>query len=284
MARPIWKGAVAFGLVTVPVALHPATARRKELTFHLLHARDKSRVDFKRFCRREAVEIPWSDVVKGYEYAKDRYVVITDEDFEKARVPATHTFEVRDFVPVHDIQDLYFDQPYYVAPAGRGAAKPYALLRDALSESGRAGVGTIVIRQREHLAALEPAGRTLVLTTMRFAHEIRSAASLDVPGPGQVWSKREMTLARQLIQSLAADWEPTRYRDTYTEALRQAIKRKIAGHDIAAPIQRPPARVVDLMQALQSSLETRGGRRRAGTTDHRSVRVAGRRARRRHAA
>ncbi len=156
--RAVWKGAVTFGLVTLPVALHAATERKDELAFRLLHAKDESPVDYKRVCHEEGVEVPWSEIVKGYALAKDHYVVVTDEDFEQARVPATQTFEIRDFVTATAIDDFYFTQPYYVVPASTAAAKPYALLRDALEKSGRVGVGTIVLRQREHLAALEPAG------------------------------------------------------------------------------------------------------------------------------
>src|SRR2546421_430375 len=181
--RPMWKGAVTFGLVTVPVALHPATERKNELSFRLLHARDESPIDYKRVCHEEGVEVPWAEIVKGYALAKDRYVVVSDEDFEKARVRGTQTFEIRDFVPGTSIDDFYFTQPYYVAPAGPAAAKPYALLRDALAQSGRVGIGTIVLRQREHLAALEPAGQALLLTTLRRAYELRAPSSLGLPSP-----------------------------------------------------------------------------------------------------
>src|SRR5205823_2140069 len=210
--RPMWKGAVTFGLVTVPVALHPATERKNELSFRLLHARAES--------------------VKGYALAKDRYVVVTDEDFEKARVPGTQTFEIRDFVPGTSIDDFYFTQPYYVAPAGPAAAKPYALLRDALAQSGRVGIGTIVLRQREHLAALEPAGQALVLTTLRWAYELRAPSSLGLPSPTTARDRRELELALRLIETLAADWDPKRHKDTYREVLLDIIERKAAGKPI----------------------------------------------------
>jgi len=145
--RAMWKGAVTFGLVTVPVALHAATERKNELSFRLLHAKDESPIDYKRFCEEEGVEVPWREIVKGYELSKGRYVVVSGEDFEKARVKATQTFEIRDFVLADSIDDLYFDHPYYLVPAGPAAAKPYALLRDALEKSGRVGVGTIVMRR-----------------------------------------------------------------------------------------------------------------------------------------
>jgi DNA end-binding protein Ku len=201
MLRPIWKGAISFGLVTIPVNLYSAIERRETLSFNLLHKKDHARIQNKRFCSEEGVEVPWSDVVKGYEYAKGQYVVVTDEDFEKARVPATQTFDIRAFVPANEVADLYFDEPYYLEPNGKAGVKAYALLRDALKDTGRIGVGTVVLRQREHVAAVEPSGDALVLSMMRFAHEIRSANDLDLPKAGEGWTKKEMDLAHRLIDN-----------------------------------------------------------------------------------
>ena len=206
MARSLWKGAISFGLVTVPVALYAATESRGEVHFRLLHRKDRSPIDYRRFCREE------------------------------------------------EIGDVYFDHPYYVAPAGRGADKPYALLRDALAEARRIGVGTIVLRQREHLAAIEPLGEALVLTTLRWAHEIRSPGELDLPKIGAGYQKREMGLARQLIQTLEAPWEPGKYKDTYRDVLLDIIDRKLKGEEIAAPEVKRPSRVVDLVKALEQSV------------------------------
>jgi DNA end-binding protein Ku len=172
-SRAIWKGSISFGLVTIPIGLWPAIEARGELAFHLLHKKDGSRVVQKRFCKAEDVEVPWNDVVKGYEYAKDQYVVVTDEDFEKARVPATQMFEIRAFVNATDVEDLYFEHPYYVAPQGRPGVKAYALLRDAMADTGKLAIGTIVLRQREQLAALEPYNDALVPSGTR-----RSSATL----------------------------------------------------------------------------------------------------------
>ena len=267
MRRPIWKGAISFGLVTVPVSLHSATERAAELHFRLLHAKDQSPIDYKRVCEAEGVEVPWSEIVRGYEHAKGEYVVMTDKDFARARVEASQTFVVQHFVPEHAIDVRYFDEPYYLAPAGKPASKPYALLREGLVRARRVAVGTIVLRQREHLAALTPVGEAMVLTTLRFAHQIRSPASLDLPATGR-GDSREMTLALQLIDTLAADWNPKRYHDTYHDVLLQAIERKASGKEIAAPARRAPAKVVNLMKALQQSIEkTRRGagtRRRGG--------------------
>jgi DNA end-binding protein Ku len=257
MARPLWKGSISFGLVTVPIGLVSAIEAREELAFNLLHKEDGSRIVQKRFCKEEDIEVPWGDVVKGYQYAKDQYVVVTEEDFERARTPATQTFEIRRFVAAAEVEDLYFDYPYYVQPEGRGATKPYALLRDALAETGKVGIGTIVLRQREHLGALEPVGEALVLTTMRFAHEIRSPKQLDLPGIHQGWTEKEMKLARQLMDTLSDKWDPKEFRDTYTDILREVIEAKVKGKEIVTPETPKRPRVANLMEALQKSLRER---------------------------
>jgi DNA end-binding protein Ku len=257
MARPLWKGSISFGLVTIPIGLVAAVEAREELRFNLLHKKDGSRIVQKRFCKEEDVEVPWSEVVKGYQYERDRYVVLTEEDFEKARVPATQMFEIRKFVPAQSVEDLYFEHPYYVEPAGRGGTKAYALLRDALAETGRIGLGTIVLRARERLGALEPAGEALVLTTMRFAHEIRSPKQLDLPGVRQGYAEKEMKLARQLMDTLSDEWDPREFRDTYTDVLRQIIEAKVEGKEIVSPEMPKRPRVANLMKALEQSLKER---------------------------
>ena len=254
MARALWKGTISFGLVTIPVDLHAAVESREEVSFHLLHRKDGSRIDYKRFCAKEDIEVPWKEIVRGYEYGKGHYVQLSDEDFARARVEATQTFAIRAFVPAKEIDGLYFDHPYYLAPSGKAGIKAYALLRDALEEMGRVAVGTIVLRQREHLAAVEPAGRALALTTMRFAHEIRSPASFGV-SPGGGYAKQELAMAKQLIETLATAWDPAAYKDTYTEVLRQVIKQKISGKPLSpVPVKRP-APVTDLAEALKQSLK-----------------------------
>jgi DNA end-binding protein Ku len=273
----MWKGAISFGLVTIPVNLYSAVERSETLSFHLLHEKDNSRIENKRFCKEEGVEVPWSELVKGYEVAKGEYVVVTDEDFARARVPATQTFDVRAFVPAHEVEDLYFDEPYYLAPNGRAAVKAYALIRDALRETGRIGVGTVVLRMREHLAAIEPAGEALVLSTMRFAHEIRSAKSLDLPKEGDGWTKKEMELARQLIDTLASRWDPTQFRDTYTDVLREIIEAKAEGKTVALPASPRRPKVASLMKALQASLKNGGARKPAAKAAGRSKTAAARR-------
>jgi DNA end-binding protein Ku len=266
--RALWKGSISFGLVTIPISLVSATEPRESLAFNLLHRKDGSRIVEKRFCAKEDVEVPWKDIVKGYQYAKDRYAVLTEEDFARVRVPATQTFDIRRFVPAADVEDLYFNSPYYVTPQGKSGAKAYALLRDALRETEKLAVGTIVLRQREHLAALEPVDQALVLTTMRFAHEIRRVKDLGLPASGRGWTDSEMKLARHLVDTLSGQWDPGDYRDTYTEAVRKMVKAKVEGRETTAPERPEPARVTDLMEALKRSL---------GTRPRRLARAAGRR-------
>jgi len=204
---------------------------------------------------KEDKEVPWDEIVKGYEHRKGGFVVLTDDDFEKAKTPATEAFDIRAFVKGGDIDFLYFDTPYYLAPTGKAGIKAYALLRDALEETGRVGVGTIVLRQREHLAALEPSGDVLVLTTMRFAHEIRSSKGLDVPKAKAGYQPREMKLAHQLIDTLSAEWDPTEFKDTYTDVLKKIIAQKIEGEEVTVPEVPARPKVTDLAKALRESLE-----------------------------
>lgn len=255
MPRAIWKGAISFGLVTIPVALYSAVESRGELHFRHLHAKDGSPIDYKLFCVEEDVEVPWKEIVRGYEHRKGEFVVLTDEDFARARVPATQTFEIRDFVKRSAIDGRYFDHPYFLAPGGKSATKAYGLLRDALAESGRVGVGKVVLRQREHLAALQPSGSALELTTLRFADELRTPKALALPAPGKGWTNKEMTLARGLIDALASEWKPEQYTDEYEAVLRDIIAKKAAGERIKAPKLERPRPVRNLVEALEASLK-----------------------------
>jgi DNA end-binding protein Ku len=252
MPRAIWSGAVAFGLVTIPVKLYSATERQAELAFRQLHKKDHAPIDYKRFCSKEDVEVDWKDIVRGYEYAKGQFVVLSEDDFARAKTPATQTFEIQDFVPGEQIDFAFFETPYWLEPTTPGR-KGYALLREALVDSGRVGIGRLVMRQRERLGALRPAGKALMLTTMRFADEIRSPAQLELPnGAG---ASREKKLALQLIDSLASDWQPDKYKDTYRKVLRAAIEQKVEGKQIVAPEAPQRPKVTSLMEALRTSLQ-----------------------------
>jgi DNA end-binding protein Ku len=266
MPRPLWKGAVTFGLVSVPVNLYPATKRQAELSFRLLHEKDKAPIQYKKFCSEEEKEVPWNEIVKGFEFEKGQFVVMSDEDFEKAKTESTETLDIREFVPLEQISVAHFESPYWLEPTKQGR-KAYALLREALEESGRVGVGTFVMRQREHLAVLRPAGKALMVTTLRFAAEIRGAEDLDLPGDEKL-AKKEVELAKKLVDTLADDWKPEQYKDTYHETLRAAIEQKLEGREIEAPAPRKPARVVSLMKALEESIKT-GARKPPARADGR---------------
>jgi DNA end-binding protein Ku len=249
--RPIWKGALTFGLVNIPVGLYSATTR-SDLSFRLLHAKDQAPIAYRRVCTEENVEGPWPEIVKGYEHEKGQFVVMTEADFEQAGVEATQTIDIRDFVRADAIPPAYFEQPYYLEPQKTGA-KAYALLREALKRSGRLGVATVVLRQREHLAAVQAVGDALTLTTMRFAHEIVAPSGLALPGDAGL-DRREVDLALQLVDTLAGEFDAEKYRDQYREALLAVIEQKLQGRVPATPATRkPPTKVVDLMQALEAS-------------------------------
>lgn len=270
--RPIWKGALAFGLVNIPVALHTA-AESRALDFDLLDRRDLSRVRYRRVSERSGREVPWSEVVKGFPHRKGEYVVLSDEDFRRANVEASETIDILEFVDAAAIAPLYFDTPYYLAP-GRGARKGYALLREALARAGKVGIAKVVIRARQHLAALIVQERLLVLNLLRFAHELRDPAALDVPGAGEAAvSAREVDMGVQLVEAMAARWDPKKYRDDYREDLLRLIERKARSRQAKAlpekTEERPGERrgkVVDITDLLKRSLERaqkspEGGRR-----------------------
>jgi DNA end-binding protein Ku len=263
MARPLWKGAITFGLVSIPIEVHTAV-RDRQLRFHLLTERDKSRVKYQRVSEKTGKPVDWNDLVKGYEYSKGRYVVLTREDFEAAALEKTRTIDILDFVKSEEIDDRYFDKPYYVTP-GAGGDHAYALLRETIREEGRIGIAKFVMRERQYLAALEVIDKALVLSTLRFADELVDTAEYKFPA-GKV-NARELKIARMLVNELASDWDPDKYTDDYRENLLRIIdaKRKGKEAELEPETAAPAANVVDLMERLRSSLEGagRGGRKRA---------------------
>ena len=264
MARPIWRGSLSFGLVAIPVQLHTAV-RENRPKFRLLHAKDKSPIKYERVCVRDGTPVAWEDLVKGYEYEKGRFVVLTKEDFKAAAIEKDRRVQVTDFVPAEDIDDRYFDQPYYLLPDKSGE-HAYAVFRAALAETGRVGIGKVVLRERQHLVAIESIDEHLVLTMLRFEQEI-----VDVPDTATLKRvtvpPRELKLATDLIGALAADWKPGQYVDDYQENLQKVIKRKLKGQTITLEEESTPMRaeVVDLAERLKASLEAagKGGRRAA---------------------
>ena len=251
--RAIWKGNISFALVSIPISLFSAT-RRNELSFHHLHKKDMSPVSYKRFCDTEDVELAWEEITKGYEYEKGQYVEITDEDLDKADVELTKTIQIVEFVQEEEIDPIYFDKPYYLEPQ-KGGERAYALMRDALAESKRVGIAKVVLKSREHLAAVKSIGDMMTLQTMRFAHEIVDAGSLTLPKKAEI-SKKEMDLAHTLIDSMSDKFDPGKYKDDYYDKVLEIIQMKVAGVSPQAPTPKgpAPARVVDLMEILKQSL------------------------------
>ena len=272
MPRPHWTGAITFGLVNVPVALYPA-AERHEFEFSMLDKRDLSPVGYKRVSKRTGREVKWSDVVKGYEYEKDRYVVLTDEDFKQANVKATQTIDIQAFVPAQEIPTQFYDTPYFLAPGKRGE-KVYALLRETLRDTGRVAVAQVVIRATPHLAVVYALDRALMLNTLRYAAELRDPAELPLPKAGLKASgvtAKEVELAKRLIDDMAHHWQPEAFKDSYHDDLMQRIREKIKRgqtKEISEPKRgeaepRQTAEVIDLAELLKKSLKSEGGARKA---------------------
>jgi DNA end-binding protein Ku len=260
VARPIWRGSLSFGLVAIPVQLHTAV-RESRPKFRLLHAKDKSPIKYERVCVRDGTPVAWEDLVKGFEYEKGRYVVLTREDFKAAAIQKDRRVQVSDFVPAEDIDDRYFDQPYYLLP-DKGGEHAYEVFRAALAETGRVGIGKVVLRDRQHLVAIESIDDRLVLTMLRFAQEIVDAPPLAESKKITI-APRELKLATELIGALAAEWKPANYVDDYQENLQKVIKRKMKGQSITLEQEEHPMRaeVVDLAERLKASLEAAGGGR-----------------------
>jgi len=264
MARAIWKGSISFGLVNIPIALYPAT-RREELKFRLLRKTDLSPVNYKRVAEKDGKEVPWDQIVKGYEYEKSKYVVLQDEDFQRVDIEATQTVDIQDFVELDEIDPIFFYKPYYLEPQ-KGGDKAYALLRDALKDSKKVGMAKVVIKTREYLAGVKPEDGALVLELMHFADELADASKLHIPKKVEV-GKREMTMAKSLIDSMSSKWNPEKYKDDYREALMEVIEAKVeaGGKEIEEkPSKAPkPTKVIDLVSVLQKSLEETGAKRKA---------------------
>src|SRR6187200_896325 len=258
--RAIWKGSISFGLVNIPIALYPAT-RKEELKFRLLRAKDLSPVNYKRVAEKDGKEVPWDEIVKGYEYEKGKYIVLKDEDFQRVDLEATQTVDIQDFVDQEEIDPMFFYKPYYLEPQ-KGGDKAYALLRDALKDTKKVGVAKVVIKTRQYLAGVKPQDGALVLELMHFADELADPEKLHVPKTLAV-GKREMTMAKSLIDSMSSKWNPEKYKDDYREALMEVIEEKVetGGKEIEEkPKKAPkPTKVIDLVSVLQQSLEKAGG-------------------------
>ena len=256
MARALWTGSLSFGLVNIPIQIHTAV-RDTGPHFRMLRKKDKSRIQFQRVAETDGEVVAWEDIVKGYEYAKGQYVVLTPQDFEKAALEKDRVIDIQDFVEGDAVDDRYFDKPYYLMP-GKGGDKAYALLREAIKSSGRIGVAKFVLRSKQRLAAIEAIGDALVLSTMRFRDELARLEEYDFPESKGV-EKKQLQLAERLIQEFAAEWDPDKYSDDYRENLMKVIeaKRAKAKPDLEPEADPQSAKVVDLMERLRKSLGTK---------------------------
>jgi DNA end-binding protein Ku len=250
--RAMWKGAISFGLVTIPVAVYPAT-EEKSLKFNQLHDKDMGRIRYKRVCAIDSEEVEFEHIVKGYEVEKDRYVILTDEDLDAVPVESSRAIDIQQFVDLDEIDPMLFKKSYYLVPDETGA-KAYALLRKALHDENKVGIAKVSFRDKEHLAALRFKDRVFVLETMFWPDEIR-AAEFDTVDADEKVRENEVEMAKALIDNLTEPWDPSSFKDEYREALIEIVERKDAGEPIEAPAEAAPARVVDLMQALKASVE-----------------------------
>jgi DNA end-binding protein Ku len=267
--RAIWKGSISFGLVNIPVALQNAS-RSEELRFKLLRGSDLSPVNYKRVAQVDGKEVPWDQIVKGYEYEKDKYVILKDEDFKRVDLEATDTIDIVDFVDLAEINPVYFYKPYYLEPL-KGGGSAYNLLRQVLKDTNKAGISKVIIKTRQHLAAVKANGNLLVLELMRFADELMAPDAIKIPSEKKSGA-RELGMARTLVNQMSHDWDPDRYTDEYRTALKKLINKKVAsgGKELPGEGHAPKraTNVIDLAAMLQQSLNDAGkpAKARAGAT------------------
>ena len=260
----IWTGALSFGLVNIPVSLASAVRAAERTSFRMLHKEDLTPIKYERVCPRDEEVVPWNEIVKGFEYAKDKYVVVTPDDFARVRTPSSKAVEMTDFVKSDEIDSRYFDTPYYLVPQ-KGGEKAYALLREALANTDMVGIGKLTLRQKEHLVAVRPQGDALVLEIMRFEHELVDPEVLHFPDAEQQHVRpQELAMAEQLIGNLAEPFDPSKYHDEYEEKLRALLKAKLKGKKLPDEVteKREKTKVIDLVARLQESLESTAPRKR----------------------
>jgi DNA end-binding protein Ku len=281
-SRAIWKGSIDFGLVNIPVRLYSAENSNR-LSFDLLDKRDFSRIRYRRVNETTGKEVPWDDIIKGYEYKKGEYVALSDADFARANVEATQTISITDFVDASAVSPLYYDKPYYLEPLKNGQ-RAYVLLREVLHDTGKVGIAKVVIRSREHLAMVLAEGPALILELLRFPDELRDASHLDLPkaaSKGTATSAQEIKMAERLVESMVGKWQPEKYRDDYRDDLMKIIdqkvesgKTKVVENTMPAAPRAQRGKVIDIMHLLRESVEQaskrgsrkdeRTGRRKAG--------------------
>jgi DNA end-binding protein Ku len=280
MPRAIWDGVVSFGLVTIPVKVFPAVREREGLAMHLLHGKDMGRVRNNHVCEVDGREVPWSEVIHGYEYERGKYAVVSDEELKALRPASTQTIDIVQFVDGAQIDPIFFDKPYYLAPEKK-SRRPYALLRDALEESGKVGIAKMVLRTKEHLAAIKASGDALVVELMRFAEEIVDVGTLDLPSATERGRPQEKKAALLLIDAMTTRFDISEFEDSFGGELRKLLKARANGQPLPKTAAPRPANVVDLVSVLKQSLAAKKkngarelrnpkGARKAGSS-HRSA-------------
>lgn len=260
----IWKGSLTFGLVHVPVEMKTAV-RTDHISFRMLHSEDLSPIKYERVCQADGAPVPWSEIVKGYEYAKGKFVVLTDDDFEKAALDSSRTIDITDFVREEEIDSRFFETPYFLLPT-KGGDKPYALLREAMRQSGVVGIGKVIIRRTQHLAGVRVVGEALVLELMRFPGELVDIGDYAFPASDAI-RDQELKMATQLVENLAEPFDPEKYTDDYRANLMKLIRAKMKGKKVTAAepqSEDEDVKVLDLMSRLQASLA--GGRGTKGAS------------------
>jgi DNA end-binding protein Ku len=270
--RAIWKGSISFGLVNIPIALYPAT-RKEELRFRLLRAKDHSPVNYKRVAEKDGKEVPWDEIVKGYEYEKGKFVVLNEKDFQRVDLEATQTVDIQDFVDLEEIDPMYFYKPYHLEPQ-KGGDKAYVLLREALADGKKVGIAKVVIKTRQYLAGVKALKHALVLELMHFAEELADPEKLKVPKKLEV-GKREKEMAKALVESMSSSWDPEKYHDDYREALMEVIEEKVesGGKEIEEKpkAKKESTKVIDLVAVLQESLAKSQGAKRKKSAPKRAA-------------
>ena len=260
--RANWKGYLRLSLVSCPILLYPATSEREKISFHQINSKTGNRVRLKRVDEETGEEVPYDDIIKGYEVSKGHYLEVTDEELEAISIESTRTIDIDEFVPKQEIDELYNLRPYYIAPDGKVGADAFGVIRDAIGDMKMVALGRLVLTSREHVIALEPRGKGLMGTLLRYPYEVRDEADYFHDVPAAHITKDMLELARHIVKTKAGHFEPKKFEDHYEEALKELIDKKRKGEKIEAPKEHAPAKVINLMDALRRSVEGTSEQRR----------------------
>jgi DNA end-binding protein Ku len=270
--RANWKGYLKLSLVSCPVALYPATSEREKVSFHQINSKTGNRVRMVRVDAETGDPVDWDDIVKGYEYSKGSYIEVTKEELEAISLESTRTIEIDEFVPKQEIDDLYNVRPYYLAPDGKTGVEAFAVIRDVIEAMDQVAIGRVVLTSREHIIALEPRGKGIMGTLLRYPYEVRDEADYFEDIPHIRVGKDELDLAKHIVKSKAGHFKPDKFEDRYEEAVRELLKRKQAGERIEQPKEPPSAKIINLMDALRASVHGADGKKPAARSTSRRKR------------